>query len=191
MTEHRGPGLDPAVPIDQEAPADLADVASSGPAGQESSNGRLNPVGCHDQVVFTFRAISEVDVHRAAILGEGCGGDSQTYRHIRAPLEEDAMKLGPGDPDAGTDHSPGLGEIDFGEDSPPVIEQTLMRYADRATQELVDEAQRPESSDPVGREVTAPYPAPTTTWHARQSPGRSPAVEALARARDHRCRHRQ
>ena len=65
------------------------------------------------------------------------------------------MKLGPGDPHAGTDHSPDLGEIDFGEDSPSVIEQSLMRYADRSTQNLVDEAQRVQNPNAVGWEIQA------------------------------------
>ena len=48
-----------------------------------------------------------------------------------------------------------FGEIDFGEYSPSVIEQSLMRDPDRSTEKCVDEAQRLESPDAVGREVEA------------------------------------
>jgi hypothetical protein len=65
------------------------------------------------------------------------------------------MELGAGDPDAGTDHAPDLREIDFGEQSPSVIEQSLMRDPDRSTEQCVDEAQRLESPNAVRREVEA------------------------------------
>jgi hypothetical protein len=65
------------------------------------------------------------------------------------------MKLTTSDAHTGADLVPELCQVDFHQQSAGVIQDSLVRHADSASQHLVHKTKRPESTKAVAREVQA------------------------------------
>lgn len=147
--------------IDKEAPADLAEMPRMDVSKNESSNGRMNPVGSDDEVIRARRTISEGDVDLVILLTQRCQRGAKPHRDASGALDEDAMKLTTSDAYAGADRVPELGQLDVCQLSSPVIQDSLMRHADSPSHQLVGKTKRAESANAVPGEVqsgTARWP---------------------------------
>ena len=124
-------------------------------AKDESSDGRMDPVGSDDEVICAGRTISEGHVDLVILLTQRRQGGAEPHRDTRGALEQDAMKLTTSDAHTGADRVPEPCQLDFRQLSSPVIQNSLMRHADSSSQHLVRKTKRPESANAVAGEVKA------------------------------------
>jgi Tol biopolymer transport system component len=133
LAEHRGPGIYSIDVIDNEPPADLADIPRAGAVVEESSNGRVDPVGSDDEVIFVSRGIRKTNADLVVLLNERRHGGANTRRHAGGALEKHAMKVVVGNAHARADRVPDLREVDFRQLSSRVIQESLMGHAERSS----------------------------------------------------------
>ena len=97
----------------------------------------------------------EDDVDLVRVLVQRRHGGAEPNPDLRRALEEDAMKLGAKDANAGTDRAPEILQLDLRQAPSPVIEDSLVRNTDSSSQHLVGETQPLELANAVTGYVEA------------------------------------
>jgi hypothetical protein len=115
----------------------------------------MDPIGSDDEVIRARRTISEGDVDLAILLTQRCHGCAESHRDASGALEENAMKLTASDAHTLADSVPELCQVDFGQLSSRVIQDSLIGHTDGASEHRIRKPKRPESANAVPGEVQA------------------------------------
>ena len=152
--EHRRPRIYPIRGVDDESPAHLAEMSRTWPAENEPSDGRMDAVGSHDEVVRARRPISEDDVHFARLLTEHRHSGAKTDGDACA-FEKDALEFMASDAQAGANRIPELCQLDFRQVASRVVQHSLMCHTDSPIQHFVRKTKHLERASAIARDVQA------------------------------------
>ena len=125
LAEHDGPIGELGEAVGEEAPRRLSHVAGRGTAEREASDRRMDAVGADDEVVAVARPVGEGDPGRRAVLELGHRG-GEAHRRLRGRLAQRLVERLSPNRDAISDPVPPSLDVDLGETTAPMIEETLL-----------------------------------------------------------------